>query len=94
MFVLIFGLIFDPFITCLEGWYTSPKTTPSRVVFCTGLLFSLVCYAAYTATIVSELWDTVVPIRSLEALMTNSKYIYVESQSDIAEIVVEVRFTN
>lgn len=72
----------------------TPSTIPSRSVFFSGLVFSFLCYAAYTATIVSELWATVLPIKNLEVLLGTARGIFVEENSDVAEIAVNVFIVN
>ncbi|CAL8122384.1 unnamed protein product [Orchesella dallaii] len=55
--------------TCQKSWYLLPRTFVFKIIFCIGSLMAIVCYVAYSATIVSFLTVKAVPVRTFIELI-------------------------
>ncbi|CAL8123879.1 unnamed protein product [Orchesella dallaii] len=75
------------FFSC-SGWELHPKRLSLRLLFFLGTLFTLICFLAYSAQIVSILATLEIPIPSLAALFRSSLPIFATLESsNIAEVV-------
>lgn len=59
------------------------------MIVLTMLMLSVVCYSAYTAKIVSELWNVPKPIRSLNGIMSYARTVYLLENRDTSYDVLE-----
>lgn len=85
---------FETLLWCLgtvvqQGWHTLPTTTSTRLTIISGLLLSVVCYAAYTGKIVSELYDVPKSIKSLNQLLAYADELYLISSGDTSDDMLE-----
>lgn len=77
-------------IFCQQGWYYSPQAIPFKVIMLCGLFVALVIYAAFSASLVSLLSVTVVPIKSLDDAILHGFQLFGEIHTVSARYVLNV----
>ncbi|ODN01587.1 DNA-binding protein RFX2 [Orchesella cincta] len=75
---------------CQQGLYQTPKSFSVRIILICGYLLSVICYAAYTGMIVSDLWEVKHPLKSLRQLLDYTDKIYLITSSDTTSVDLEV----
>jgi hypothetical protein len=55
--------------TSIPGWHFDPPSIPGRIFLFTTLGFSLICFTAYSSTIVATLTVDLDPIKSFKELI-------------------------